>query len=140
MLHWWHLAQVIAHHLSDDGVAVLIQVNVAEGPVLQIPAAWLSFRTLIPHGKEFGKSGYEALALALAPFLPDLYLARVDFVVDKLGRPRVHHYADGNVPLGQVSPDEIHLACLFGDPARNSQRSKTQFERFIFHHLAISPS
>src|SRR5882757_9085632 len=105
-------------------------MDVTEGPILQVPAAWLSFRTLIPNGKEFRKRGNESLALAFAPFLPHLYVAGVDFVVDKLGRPRVNDHADGNVSLGQVLPDEVHLAFLFGDPAFNSQRSEAQLERF----------
>src|SRR5271165_5007464 len=135
-----HCFQLSTYGIGNDLVAVPVQVNVAEGPVPQVPAAWLRLRALLFFREKLGKYVDKALALAVTPFAPDLHLPRIDFVVDKLSRPRVNHNTERDVPLREIFVQQIHLALLFRDAGFYAKRRETQLERLIFDNLAISPA
>src|ERR1700744_3637177 len=61
-LYGRHLRQVLAHHIGDNRVSARAEVNISEGPVLQVPASRLPLRAGLFIRKERGKRGDKALA------------------------------------------------------------------------------
>ena len=72
--------------------------------------------------KKAGNRVMKRRHLPSRPFAPDAHLPRIRRVMRKLRRPGIDNYADGNVALGKLLPEQVHLHLLPGNAAFQSQR------------------
>src|SRR5271157_2439908 len=114
-------------------------MGISEHEEPQVPAARLTARALLLHGKESRKQGDETLAFALAPVPPDTYLSRLCRVVYHLRRPGVDDNADGDISLFEFLPQKSHLGLLFGDAALHPQRRVAAWIWVRFIYLPKGP-
>src|ERR1019366_8846057 len=124
---------------GNDSVTRRVVMRVPEDEMTQVPAAGLGPRALFLHRKKSRKQSNEAPTLAVAPLAPDAHLSRIRRVMRELCRPRIDNHADGNVALGKLLPEQVHLRLLPGNAAFQSQRRIAGLIGIGVGNLAIRP-
>ena len=84
---WRLLRKALNKCIYDQSIASGVVMNVSEDEEADVPAARLTPRAMVLHGKERRKKRNEALTLTLAPVAPYKYLLGIRRVVSDLCGP-----------------------------------------------------
>src|ERR1019366_8617749 len=114
---WRLLRKALNKCIYDQSIASGVVMNVSEDEEADVPAARLTPRAMVLHGKERRKKRNEALTLTLAPVAPYKYLLGIRRVVGDLCGPGANDDAYGDVSLFELLPQERHFRLLLGDTA-----------------------